>query len=90
MPAMQYYLLRRDHPAEHQALWYEYEQVSEVDLFADSFAQQQNCRAPVTIYPGIPAKLFSRRGWPLTRNPSPPVSEWTFELIPRIRPGNRP
>ena len=57
MPAMQYYCYVEITPREHQALWYEYEQVSE--RFADSFAQQQIVDAG-DIYP-VFRKLFQKR-----------------------------
>ena len=44
-------------PREHQALWYEYEQVSET--FPSSFAQQQLVSA-ADIYP-VFRELFQRR-----------------------------
>ncbi|HDZ54974.1 MAG TPA: YeaH/YhbH family protein [Pseudomonas xinjiangensis] len=57
MPAMQYYCYVEITPREHQALWYEYEQVAE--RFADSFAQQQIVDA-ADIYP-VFRKLFQKR-----------------------------
>ena len=57
MPAMQYYCYVEITPREHQALWYEYEQVAE--HFADSFAQQQIVDAG-DIYP-VFRKLFQKR-----------------------------
>jgi uncharacterized protein len=57
MPAMQYYCYVEITPREHQALWYEYEQVAE--RFADSFAQQQIVDAG-DIYP-VFRKLFQKR-----------------------------
>ena len=57
MPAMQYYCYVEITPREHQALWYEYEKISE--LFPDSFAQQQIVDAS-DIYP-VFRKLFQKR-----------------------------
>ncbi|WP_185266778.1 YeaH/YhbH family protein [Halopseudomonas xiamenensis] len=57
MPAMQYYCYVEITPREHQALWYEYEQVAE--HFPDSFAQQQIVDAG-DIYP-VFRKLFQKR-----------------------------
>lgn len=57
MPAMQYYCYVEITPREHQALWYEYEQVTEA--FSDSFAQQQIVDAG-DIYP-VFRKLFQKR-----------------------------
>ncbi len=57
MPAMQYYCYVEITPREHQALWYEYEQVAE--HFPDSFAQQQIVEAG-DIYP-VFRKLFQKR-----------------------------
>ena len=57
MPAMQYYCYVEITPREHQALWYEYEQVAE--HFSDSFAQQQIVEAG-DIYP-VFRKLFQKR-----------------------------
>lgn len=57
MPAMQYYCYVEISPREHQALWYEYEQVAE--YFSDSFAQQQIVDAN-DIYP-VFRKLFQKR-----------------------------
>ncbi len=57
MPAMQYYCYVEITPREHQALWYEYEQVTE--MFSDSFAQQQIVDAG-DIYP-VFRKLFQKR-----------------------------
>ena len=48
MPAMQYYCYVEITPREHQALWYEYEQVAA--KFSESFAQQQIVGAG-DIYP---------------------------------------
>ena len=57
MPFMQYFTYVEITPREHQALWYEYEQVSET--FANSFAQQQLVSA-ADIYP-VFRELFQRR-----------------------------
>ncbi|PKM30911.1 MAG: hypothetical protein CVV07_06765 [Gammaproteobacteria bacterium HGW-Gammaproteobacteria-11] len=57
MPAMQYYCYVEITPRDHQALWYEYEQVAE--QFNDSFAQQQIVDAG-DIYP-VFRKLFQKR-----------------------------
>jgi uncharacterized sporulation protein YeaH/YhbH (DUF444 family) len=57
MPFVQYFTYVEITPREHQALWYEYEQVSEA--FADSFAQQQLVSA-ADIYP-VFRNLFQRR-----------------------------
>ncbi|WP_373187587.1 YeaH/YhbH family protein [Halopseudomonas sp.] len=57
MPSMQYYCYVEITPREHQALWYEYEQVAE--HFSDSFAQQQIVDAN-DIYP-VFRKLFQKR-----------------------------
>ncbi|WP_022961602.1 YeaH/YhbH family protein [Halopseudomonas pelagia] len=57
MPAMQYYCYVEITPREHQALWYEYQQVAE--SFSDSFAQQQIVGAG-DIYP-VFRKLFQKR-----------------------------
>jgi uncharacterized protein len=57
MPAMQYYCYVEITPREHQALWFEYEQVAE--RFAESFAQQQIVDAG-DIYP-VFRKLFQKR-----------------------------
>lgn len=57
MPAMQYYCYVEITPREHQALWYEYEKISE--LFPDSFAQQQIVDAS-DIYP-VFRTLFQKR-----------------------------
>lgn len=57
MPAMQYYCYVEITPREHQALWYEYEQVAE--HFPDGFAQQQIVDAN-DIYP-VFRKLFQKR-----------------------------
>ncbi|SDS80100.1 hypothetical protein SAMN05216198_2816 [Halopseudomonas litoralis] len=57
MPAMQYYCYVEITPREHQALWYEYEQIAE--YFPDSFAQQQIVDAG-DIYP-VFRKLFQKR-----------------------------
>ena len=57
MPAMQYYCYVEITPREHQALWHEYEKISE--LFPDSFAQQQIVDAS-DIYP-VFRKLFQKR-----------------------------
>ena len=57
MPFMQYFTYVEITPREHQALWYEYEQVSEA--FAHSFAQQQLVSA-ADIYP-VFRELFQRR-----------------------------
>ena len=57
MPFMQYFTYVEITPREHQALWYEYEQVSET--FPSSFAQQQLVSA-ADIYP-VFRELFQRR-----------------------------
>lgn len=57
MPAMQYYCYVEITPREHQALWYEYEQVAA--KFAESFAQQQIVGAG-DIYP-VFRNLFQKR-----------------------------
>lgn len=57
MPFVQYFTYVEITPREHQALWFEYEQVSEA--FADSFAQQQLVSAG-DIYP-VFRDLFQRR-----------------------------
>ena len=57
MPFMQYFTYVEITPREHQALWYEYQQVSEA--FAHSFAQQQLVSA-ADIYP-VFRELFQRR-----------------------------
>ncbi len=57
MPAMQYYCYVEITPREHQALWYEYEQVAE--QYPESFAQQQIVDAG-DIYP-VFRKLFQKR-----------------------------
>src|SRR5690606_4345843 len=57
MPFVQYFTYVEITPREHQALWYEYEQVSET--FAQSFAQQQLVSA-ADIYP-VFRELFQRR-----------------------------
>lgn len=57
MPAMQYYCYVEITPREHQALWYEYEQVAE--HFPDGFAQQQIVDTN-DIYP-VFRKLFQKR-----------------------------
>ncbi|MEH6389266.1 MULTISPECIES: YeaH/YhbH family protein [Pseudomonas] len=57
MPAMQYYCYVEITPREHQALWYEYEQVAA--KFSESFAQQQIVGAG-DIYP-VFRNLFQKR-----------------------------
>ena len=57
MPFMQYFTYVEITPREHQALWFEYEQVAEA--FADSFAQQQLVSS-ADIYP-VFRELFQRR-----------------------------
>lgn len=57
MPFVQYFTYVEITPREHQALWYEYNQVGEA--FADSFAQQQLVSAG-DIYP-VFRELFQRR-----------------------------
>jgi uncharacterized sporulation protein YeaH/YhbH (DUF444 family) len=57
MPFVQYFSYVEITPREHQALWHEYEQVSEA--FPDSFAQQQIVSA-ADIYP-VFRELFPRR-----------------------------
>lgn len=57
MPFVQYFSYVEITPREHQALWHEYEQVSEA--FPDSFAQQQIVSAS-DIYP-VFRELFQRR-----------------------------
>ncbi|TWI56806.1 hypothetical protein IQ22_01260 [Pseudomonas duriflava] len=57
MPSMQYYTYVEITPREHQALWYEYEQVREA--FSESFSQQQIVSA-ADIYP-VFRELFQRR-----------------------------
>ncbi len=57
MPFVQYFTYVEITPREHQALWYEYNQVAEA--FADSFAQQQLVTAG-DIYP-VFRELFQRR-----------------------------
>lgn len=57
MPLVQYFSYVEITPREHQALWHEYEQVSEA--FPDSFAQQQIVSA-ADIYP-VFRELFQRR-----------------------------
>lgn len=57
MPFMQYFTYVEITPREHQALWFEYEQVSAA--FADTFAQQQLVSAG-DIYP-VFRDLFQRR-----------------------------
>src|SRR3989338_4601997 len=57
MPFVQYFTYVEITPREHQALWFEYEHVSEV--FADTFAQQQLVAAG-DIYP-VFRDLFQRR-----------------------------
>ncbi len=57
MPFVQYFTYVEITPREHQALWFEYERVSE--KFADTFAQQQIVAA-ADIYP-VFRQLFKRR-----------------------------
>ncbi len=57
MPFVQYFTYVEITPREHQALWYEYNQVAEA--FSDSFAQQQLVTAG-DIYP-VFRELFQRR-----------------------------
>jgi uncharacterized sporulation protein YeaH/YhbH (DUF444 family) len=57
MPLVQYFTYVEITPREHQALWFEYEQVSAA--FADTFAQQQLVSAG-DIYP-VFRDLFQRR-----------------------------
>ena len=57
MPFVQYFTYVEITPREHQALWFEYEQVAEA--FAESFAQQQLVSA-ADIYP-VFRELFQRR-----------------------------
>lgn len=57
MPFVQYFTYVEITPREHQALWYEYNQVSEA--FAESFAQQQLVTSG-DIYP-VFRELFQRR-----------------------------
>ncbi|WP_407294811.1 YeaH/YhbH family protein [Stutzerimonas zhaodongensis] len=57
MPFVQYFSYVEITPREHQALWYEYNQVAEA--FNDSFAQQQLVTAG-DIYP-VFRELFQRR-----------------------------
>ncbi|WXL26422.1 YeaH/YhbH family protein [Ectopseudomonas mendocina] len=57
MPFVQYFTYVEITPREHQALWHEYERVSEA--FSDSFAQQQLVSA-ADIYP-VFRNLFQRR-----------------------------
>ncbi|EIK51815.1 hypothetical protein YO5_05834 [Stutzerimonas stutzeri TS44] len=57
MPFVQYFTYVEITPREHQALWYEYNQVAEA--FAESFAQQQLVSA-ADIYP-VFRELFQRR-----------------------------
>jgi len=54
---MQYYTYVEITPREHQALWYEYENVR--GSFSDSFSQQQIVSAG-DIYP-VFRELFQRR-----------------------------
>lgn len=57
LPFMQYYTYVEITPREHQALWYEYEQVR--GAFPESFSQQQIVSA-ADIYP-VFRELFQRR-----------------------------
>ncbi|MGE4405409.1 YeaH/YhbH family protein [Pseudomonas sp.] len=57
MPFVQYFTYVEITPREHQALWYEYNQVAEA--FAEAFAQQQLVSA-ADIYP-VFRELFQRR-----------------------------
>lgn len=57
MPFVQYFTYVEITPREHQALWYEYNQVAEA--FSDAFAQQQLVSA-ADIYP-VFRELFQRR-----------------------------
>lgn len=57
MPFVQYFTYVEITPREHQALWYEYNQVAEA--FSDAFAQQQLVSAG-DIYP-VFRELFQRR-----------------------------
>lgn len=57
LPSVQHYSYIEITPREHQALWYEYEQVKE--QFEDSFAMQQIIE-PADIYP-VFHQLFQRR-----------------------------
>jgi len=57
MPLVQYFTYVEITPREHQALWFEYEQVRE--SFSDNFAQQQLISA-ADIYP-VFRELFQRR-----------------------------
>ncbi|GGM20306.1 UPF0229 protein [Pseudomonas asuensis] len=57
LPFMQYYTYVEITPREHQALWYEYEQVR--GMFPESFSQQQIVSAG-DIYP-VFRELFQRR-----------------------------
>ena len=57
MPQVQYFTYVEITPREHQALWYEYEQVAEA--FVDSFSQQQIVSS-ADIYP-VFRELFQRR-----------------------------
>jgi len=57
MPFVQYFTYVEITPREHQALWYEYNQVAEA--FSDAFAQQQLVGAG-DIYP-VFRELFQRR-----------------------------
>jgi len=57
MPVVQYFTYVEITPREHQALWYEYNQVAEA--FGESFAQQQLVTAG-DIYP-VFRELFQRR-----------------------------
>ncbi|EXF46898.1 hypothetical protein BAY1663_00622 [Pseudomonas sp. BAY1663] len=57
MPFVQYFTYVEITPREHQALWYEYNQVAET--FAEAFAQQQLVSA-ADIYP-VFRELFQRR-----------------------------
>ena len=57
MPSMQYFTYVEITPREHQALWYEYEQVRET--FPHTFAQQQIVSV-ADIYP-VFRELFQRR-----------------------------
>src|SRR5690606_32711036 len=89
MPQMQYFTYVEITPREHQALWYEYNQVAEA--FPACFAQQQLVSA-AGIFP-VFRERFQRRmdrvGCGLTdrgacRMKRPPIStgsEWSFDLI---------
>jgi uncharacterized sporulation protein YeaH/YhbH (DUF444 family) len=57
MPFVQYFTYVEITPREHQALWFEYEQVGET--YADTFAQQQLVSS-ADIYP-VFRELFQRR-----------------------------